>query len=298
MTTTTDLLPDSSPAAAPGRGATTGPAQGRRGAGAHEAYRLSFGRVLRSEWIKLRSLRGTWVGLLATLVVMIGIGAIASAVSTGDVSTPNGGGPPRGTGALDITLVGANFGVLLLGVIGCLAGAREYGSRMITATVAAVPRRWQVVASKATVLAAVVLPVSLVGVFGAFVTGMAIRSAGGSTTLGVGDDGVLRVLVGTGVYLTVLALIGFALGVLFRSAAASIGTLVGAVLILPGIAAALLPDSWQEILKFLPTNAAASFTTLTPPSGDLSATQGAIVLAAWLVAALGAATVAIRRRDV
>ncbi|MEO3937439.1 hypothetical protein V3N99_11860 [Dermatophilaceae bacterium Soc4.6] len=45
-------------------------------------------------------------------------------------------------------------------------------------------------------------------------------------------------------------------------------------------------------------NAVASFTQLTPPSGDLSAGAGALVLAAWVVLAVGGAVVAIRRRDV
>ncbi len=195
-------------------------------------------------------------------------------------------------------LLGANFGLLLIGVLGCLAGAREYASRIITATVAAVPRRWQVVVGKAAVLGAVVLPVAVIGVFGAFLLGMAVLSNGGGATVALGDPGVLRSLVGTALYLTAIALLGFGLGVLLCSTAASIGILIGGVLILPGIAGALLPASWGEVLKYLLTNAAASFTSTTPPAGDLSAGAGAIFLMAWVVLALGAATVAIRRRDV
>ncbi len=269
-----------------------------RGAGASTAYRLTMMRVLNSEWIKLRTLRGTWIGLGAVLAVLIGIGAIAAAVSTGSVTPDRGGGPPRGTGPLSTVLLGANFGVLLIGVLGCLAGAREYGSRMITATVAAVPRRWQVVVAKAAALGAVVVPVALLGVFGAFFIGMAVLSGGGGATVALSDPGIVRSLIGTALYLCAIALLGLGLGVLLRSTAASIGVLIGGVLILPGIAGALLPSSWSEVLKYLPTNAAASFTSTTPPAGDLSAGPGAIVLVAWVVLALGAATVAIRRRDV
>ena len=68
--------------------------------------------------------------------------------------------------------------MLLVGVLGALAGAREYGSRMITVTIAAVPRRWQVVVAKAVVLTGVVLPTALIGVLAAFGVGMGILSAG------------------------------------------------------------------------------------------------------------------------
>lgn len=116
--------------------------------------------------------------------------------------------------------------------------------------------------------------------------------------MALSDPGVLRSLVGTAFYLCAIALLGLGLGVLLRSTAASIGALIGGVLILPGIAGALLPSSWSEVLKYLPTNAAASFTSATPPAGDLSAGLGAVVLAAWVVLAVGAAIVAIQRRDV
>ncbi len=301
MTTTESLAVDGVISETRSRTTVVGSAAGRHRAGAgdgeHAAYRLTLGRVLRSEWIKLRSLRGTWLGLGAVLVVMVGIGVIAAAVSINRVASGGGGGP-RAEGPLATVLLGANFGVLLLGVIGCLAGAREYASRMITATVAAVPRRWPVVFGKATVLGAVVLPVALVGVFGAFFLGMATLSRGGAATVALSGSGVLRSIIGMALYLTAIALLGLGLGIIMRSAAASIGTLIGGVIILPGIAGALLPASWSEILKYLPTNAAASFTSVTPPATDLSAGAGAVVLIAWVVLALGAATVAIRRRDV
>ncbi len=275
------------------------PAPGaRRHPGAHEAYRLSYARVLRSEWIKLRTLRSTWIGLACVIVVLVGFGAIAAGVSTGSVTPQGGGGQPPSRGPLDTVLLGANFGVLLLGIIGCLGGAREYASRMITATIAAVPTRGSVVTAKALVLTALLLPVAVVGTLVAFFTGMAALTAGGGTTLALTDDGVLRAVLGTAAWLTVIALLGLALGILMRNTAASIGTLIGGVLILPGIAGALLPSGWESVLKYLPSNAAASFTQLTPPTGDLSAGAGALVLAGWLVLAVGGAVVAIRQRDV
>jgi ABC-2 type transport system permease protein len=254
------------------------------------------------EWIKIRSLRGTWIGMASVLVVLVGFGALAAAMSTGSVTPPQDGGdggPFGGSDPLSTVLTGTNFAVLVLGVLGCLAGAREYGSRMISATVAAVPRRWQVVVSKAVVLACVVVPTALVGVLGAYGVGMGILSAGDAATVSLTDDGVLTSVLGMAGYLTAIALLGLGLGMLLRSTAASIGAVVAGIMVLPAIAGALLPDSWDAALQYLPSSAAASFTAVTS-AGDttLSAAAGAVVVVAWVAAALGAAVLSITRRDV
>ena len=189
--------------------------------------------------------------------------------------------------------------VLLVGVLGALAGASEYGSRMISATIAAVPRRWQVVVSKAVVLTGVVLPTALIAVLATFGVGMGILSAGDGATVALTDDGVLRSVLGMAGYLTAIALIGLGLGILLRSVASSIGVLIGGVMVLPTIAGALLPASLDPVLKFLPSSAGAAFTTVTGAGDEvLSPTAGALVLAAWVALALGASVLAITRRDV
>ncbi|MFC3452668.1 ABC transporter permease [Amycolatopsis speibonae] len=260
----------------------------------------TLGRAIRSEWIKIRSLRSTWVFLAAVIVITIGFGAIAAAVSTGTITAPPNGGPPNGFGGgpLSTVLTGSTFAVLLIGVLGSLAGAREYGSRMITATVAAVPRRWQVVVAKTAALAYIVVPGALIGVFGAYSVGMNILSSNDATTVSLTDNGVLRSILGMAGYITAIALLGLGLGILLRSVAGSIGAVIGGILILPSIAGALLPDSWDTILRFLPSSAAASFTTVTAAGkSTLDAGAGAAVLAAWVVVVLGAAILMINRRD-
>lgn len=149
-------------------------------------------------------------------------------------------------------LTGANIGVLVVGVLGCVFGAREYGSRMIASTVAAVPRRWQVVVSKALVLTGVLVVTTVVGVVGAFTIGMAVLRSGGSPTAALGDPGVLREVLGMAGYLTAVGLLGMGLGVLLRSVAGSIGVLVAGLLVLPRLAGALLPAGWDPALKYLP----------------------------------------------
>ncbi len=281
---------------------TTAPATTRPvvTSGATTNYRQTLGRAIRAEWVKLRTLQSTWIGMASVVLVLVGVGALSAAMSTGSVTDPgDGGGGLGGTDPLSTVFAGANLAVLLVGVLGALAGAREYGSRMIAATVAAVPRRWQVVVSKATVLTGVVLTTALVAVFASYGVGMGLLAAGDGPTVALTDDGVLSQVLGMAGYLTAVAVLGLGLGILLRSVAASIGVLIGGILIVPALAATLLPASWDSVLQYLPSSAAAAFTTVMG-SGDkvLDAGAGALVLVAWVVAALGAATVAITRRDV
>lgn len=262
-------------------------------------YRQSLARVIRFEWIKFRTLRASWVGQALLVALLIGFSALAAAMSNNQLGDSARPGHLAELGPVATVLTGANIGVLVVGVLGCILGAREYGSRMIASTVAAVPRRWQVVLSKAVVLTAVLLVSTLVGVFGAFFLGMSVLRSGGNHTAALGDPGVLRQVVGMAGYLTAAGLLGMGLGVLLRSVAGSIGVLIAGLLVLPQLAGALLPASWDPALKYLPSSSAAAFTTIDRAGTDvLSSGAGAAVLVVWVLAVVGGAMWAISRRDV
>jgi hypothetical protein len=88
-----------------------------------------------------------------------------------------------------------------------------------------------------------------------------------------------------------------ALGLLLRSTAGGIGTVIGAVLFVPTLASALLPESWDGVLRYLPSNAGQAFTSLSPGDSLLSPGAGMAVFTAWVVVAIGGAAVALVRRD-
>jgi ABC-2 type transport system permease protein len=68
--------------------------------------------------------------------------------------------------------------------------------------------------------------------------------------------------------------------------------------VLPTLAGALLPASLDPVLKFLPSSAAAAFTTVRGAGDEvLDATAGAVVLAAWVAVTLGASVLVITLRD-
>ena len=115
--------------------------------------------VLRAEWTKLRTVRSTIWSLLATVVLTIGIGALATAVIAArwnQLSLFQ-----RLTfDPVSQSLTGLLFAQLALGVLGMLVVSGEYGTGTIRSTLAAVPNRPLVLAAKAVVFGLVALVVS------------------------------------------------------------------------------------------------------------------------------------------
>ena len=260
-------------------------------------YRVTAARVLRSEWTKLWSLRSTWITLALGLLFLVGFGVIAavqykSKVNSGQTLDTQW----VGSTALSLSLFGINFAELALGVLGVLVVAGEYSTGMIRSTLAAVPRRLPVLWSKAAVFGAVAL---VVGTVGAFVTYLIDQSivAGTPAAQSITDAGVLRSLLGAGLYLALVGVIGAALGVLMRSVAGSVAVLIGALLLIPSLVS-LLPHSWQNhVSPYLPSNGGQAMFALHHDASTLSPTAGLLVFLGWTVLALGGAAYRLARTD-
>ncbi|WP_105968972.1 hypothetical protein [Streptomyces geranii] len=256
-------------------------------------------RVLRSEWAKFWSLRSSWITLGVSLLLLVALGAIASATYSPDVVAD--GGPPGGPGsgtqdAVSLALLGVTFASLAVGVLGVLLSAGEYSTGMIRSTLTAVPRRLPVLWSKAAVIGPVALVLSTVGALAAFQLGT-LGLDGEKIALSLSDDGVLRSLAGAGVYLGLVAVFGVALGVLLRSSAGAIAVLVGVLLILPGLAS-LLPDSlYDNINPYFPSNAGSAVYALHESSDALSPGAGLAVFAGWVALTLAGAAYRLVRSD-
>lgn len=263
-------------------------------------HRLTFARVVHSEWIRLVSTRSTWATLLATGAVMAAIGLVAASVSAGGGSeAATGPGPELGSSdPMSTLMAGATPAFLLAAVLGVIVGAREYGTGLARTTYSAVPQRWPVLAARLLVIAAATAAVTAVGAVIAFVGGNALLSAGGTETVAWSDDGVVGVLLGNVGYLVGTSMIGVAVGTLTRSIGSGLGIVLGLGLVLPGFGGLLLPDGWQDALDYLPSQAAASFTTLDAGDAFLSVGAGAAVFVSWVVVTSAAAVAAVMRRDV
>ena len=189
--------------------------------------RYRFRQLARMEWIKLRSLRSTWLTLAIAVAASAGIAlATGSSTTSGGVFVGN-------------TLVGMLIGVLLIGVVGVLAMTSEYTSGTIRATFAAAPRRLRVLAAKAAVVGAVALITGETAAFLSFFAGcMTLRH--GITAPALSQPGVLRAIVLTGASLSLIGLFGLGLGAIIRHTAAAITVVLPVAGLLASLAAITL----------------------------------------------------------
>ncbi|MDP4332529.1 ABC transporter permease [Curtobacterium sp. A7_M15] len=267
---------------------------------------LGFGRLVRSEWIKLRSIRST-IWCLAILVVV----TIAMAVLIGnalDVGTPVGQDSANGT-LVTINTASVSLTALVVAVLGVLIITGEYGTGQVRSTFTADPRRTGVILAKASVLAVTTFVVSAVSIWiGVFAS--AALQAGKGVNADLADPAVFLPLLGASVYVTLLALLAYGIGLLVRSSAGGIAITLGLLLVLPivlSLIANVLQAQWLlDVTKFLPDQAGAQLYTYS--AGDAGgAPQDGIVLNGWggfgvlaaEVVVVGALALSVaRRRDV
>jgi ABC-2 type transport system permease protein len=263
-------------------------------------HRLTFAGVLRSEWVKFSSTTATWVTLLLAGLLMVGIAAVAAASSTGAVEAPQGSpaGGLDGADPLTLVLAGQTLVVLLMGVLGAIVGAREYGNGLARTTYAGVPRRWPVLVARVLVVGTAAAAVLAVGTVAAFFVGTAVLDASDAAGVAWSDEGVPRAVLGTAAYLAGTAVLGVCLGTLTRGVGAGIGAVIALVLVIPNIGRLVLPDGWTDAIAYLPSEAAASVTVLEPASDALGTGAGALVFACWVLGALALAVAGVLRRDV
>ncbi|SCD91473.1 hypothetical protein GA0115240_12962 [Streptomyces sp. DvalAA-14] len=178
-----------------------------------------------------------------------------------------------------------------------LITAGEYSTGMIRSTLAAVPRRLPVLWAKAAVYFVVVLVPLTAAAFAAFLIGRSALS-GSAIALQLSSPGVVRSLLGAGVYLALAGVMAAALGMLLRSVAGGIGAYVLGVLLL-GELVKLLPNSISDSVgPYVPGNAGGAVFALTRASGTLSPGAGLAVFAGWAALLLAAAAYRLRRSDV
>jgi ABC-type transport system involved in multi-copper enzyme maturation permease subunit len=253
-------------------------------------------RVLRSEWTKFRSLRSTMWTQLTALVLMIGIGALFSAVSASQYHTFS----PAQMASFDpvsVSLAGTTFAVIAFGVLGVLTMSGEYGTGMIRSSLTSVPRRLPVLWAKLAVFAGVIFSVSLAASLASFFIGQVVLN---SHHLGVAltAPGALRSVIGAALYVTVAGMIGVALGALLRNTAAGISTFTAAFFVIPPLTGLLPASIGHHLAQYLPSNAGAALWGGTQGvANPLSPWTGFAVLCGYAVILIGAAAWRLRRAD-
>ena len=260
------------------------------------AFRAAtFGDVLRSEWVKLRSVRSTFWALTVTVVLGVGLGVVISA------ATAHGYAKLTASAKLSwdptaVSLDGIGIATLAIAVLGVLCISSEYSSGMIRSSLIAVPRRGRMLAAKSLVFAVVTFVVGEVTSFTAFFLGQALIS-GHAPHAALGDPGVARAVVGAGLALAALAVLSVAVGALLRHPAAGIACMVAVLFVLPGISQAL-PDSWRNpVTEFWPTLADGQLSTVRQSAHTLQPWPGFGVMCLFTAIVYAIAWTLLDRRD-
>jgi len=250
---------------------------------------------MRSEWTKLRSVRSTYWSLFVAAAATIGLAVLICSIyinrydhlALQDKLDFN---------PTTFSLSGLFVAQLAVGVLGVLVVTSEFSTGMIRSTFAAVPQRRIVLGAKAAVFGTVTFVVSVISCFSAFFVGQTIL-ASRDIQARISDPGVLRSVIGSALYLTVLGLLALGIGTLIRHSAGAIAAVFGLLFVLPGLVGAL-PSSWADTISpYLPSNAGEAIFRMGRGGHLLSPWTGFAVFCLYAAVALGAGALSLTRRD-
>lgn len=255
---------------------------------------LSFAGILRSEWIKLRTVRSTAWSFALVVVIALGMAAIMSLA----LDLPGGGDLPA---ALQTSFVvqastfGIFFGQLVVAVLGVLVVSGEYSTGMIRSTLTAVPRRLPALWAKAAVLFVATFVVGAVATIGSFLVIVPIL-AGKGIHASLFDGAVIVPLLAGALYLALVAVFALGIGTMLRSSAGGIAATLGMLLLLP-IVLSMIPATWAtDLVPYLVSNAGSGMMASGGPA-IMEPWQALLVVLGWLVVSLAGAAVLLKRRD-
>jgi ABC-2 type transport system permease protein len=239
-------------------------------------------RALKSEWLKLVSVRTTWT-LLAATVLIEGLGATLSA-ALGDVEDLR-------KGDVSAFIIGLRLQTVLMFTLGALLSTNEFRHGTANSTFVVTPRRERVILAKLVVGLAVGVAGALLYI--AFHAGLSL-SILASRDVAVDSDLVVNGYVGVGVGLVLGCLFGVALGSVLRNQVLTI--VVGLVLFTLAGTVSLFIGT--DVGQFFPGEALLALQNDPRVDDLLSQTTGGLVLAGYCLVLAIAGMVLTRQREI
>lgn len=274
--------------------ATTAPATARVTLQPVPDARLRFTGILRSEWIKLTTLRSTVWAYAILIALQIGMGALLVVTQTDEMVAAAGSDPSAvAQAAVQVSTLGILFNQLVISVLGVLVITGEYGTGQIRSSLTAVPKRLPVLWAKALVFSVTSFVVGLVAVFASYaVTWPMLQAKGIESDLA--DVEVWGHLIGAAGYLALIGLVAFFLGALLRHTAGGIAAAVGLLLVVPSVISFIAADWALVLADWLPGSVGQ---TLFFGGGVFEPWQAVLVMLGWIALFAVPAAVLMRRRD-
>ncbi|MFC4242852.1 ABC transporter permease [Gryllotalpicola reticulitermitis] len=268
---------------------------------------LSALGLLRSEWIKLRTVRSTIWCYALIILLTIGIGVLVSSLATLPTATTTG----DAARSLTVTAAtgGINLAVLIVSILGTLIITGEYATGMIRSTFTADPRRLGAIVAKMVILAVTAFITSGIAIWlNALIVWPILHHRGVDVQLG--DPSVFMPLLGGSVFVTLISLLAFGFGLILRSTAGGLATVLGLLLVAPiilGILTGLTHADWVGDLRAIfPDSAGGQLVSYATPGSKTGIVNGILTLNGWLgfwvmlgwdAVVLTVASVLVKRRD-
>lgn len=248
-------------------------------------------RVLKSEWTKVTTVRSTLWTLVLAFALTISIGMALSALLK-NLSDEDRGGP------LDPTFTsfsGMSMGQLAMVTFGVLVVSSEYSTGMIRASLGAVPQRGLFMAAKVAVCTVIALLVGLLTSVLTFFSGQLVLGDQGAS---IGDENVLRAVLGGGVYMTLIAVLSMGVTWMLRSPLLAFSILMPFFFIVSGILGAV--EETRKVAQFLPDQAGMTLMAVNELN-DFDRAYGPggafLIMLAWVVASLIGGYILLKKRD-
>ncbi|WP_424215393.1 ABC transporter permease [Streptomyces sp. BI20] len=256
----------------------------------------SLSAVLRSEWTKIRTVSATVWTLASAFVVTVAVSALLCWFLNSSFAQL----PPEQQATFDPTagsFAGMSLGQLAMIAFGVLVVGSEYSSGMIRTSLAAVPRRGALLFGKLTVATALALAVGLLTSFLSFFLGQAIL---GDRSTGLGDEGVLRAVIGAGLYMALIALFSMGVATMLRSSMLALGVLMPLFFLVSPILTSV--SATRKVAQWLPD--AAGGRVMQVVDGAMGGAEtpygpwgGLGIMALWALAAVAGGWLVLAKRD-
>lgn len=261
---------------------------------------VSFLATLGSDWSKFVTLRSTWINVILSIVLSVGMTGLiswATAFSYEDW----GASDQASFDPIIFSIIGLLVASIVFVVMSVQLVASEYSSGMIRQTMTTTPKRTRVFWAKLLVSALTVTVLTAIVAVANFLAAQWVFGLYDAPTASLGDSDVRRLILGLVVTAPTYPIIATVAAFLLRSAAGAI-TLVLGLIFVPSMFGGLLPQRFQEnLIAFLPPSLADSIAMhhIDPDNTFYADPNVAwIALVAWMVALCGIAIWTLNRRDV
>ena len=253
--------------------------------------------AVHAEWTKLRTVPSTAWLLIGVVALTVGASAMATAI----IKCP----ATCNADTTKVSLTGIMLGQAAVAALAVVVVTAEYGSGMIRASLAAVPRRSVLLAAKAVVVSAVVLAAGTVSVLGSvlvgriFLPGNGFDATHGFAALSLFHGPTLRAAAGSVLYLVLIGLFTLGLSAALRDSGVVTGVVLCVLYVIPLVTDVTLSAVWQHRLdRWAPVNAGLAIQATTDIAKQpIGPWPGLGVLALWTAAALVGGWVVLQLRD-